>query len=48
VILGPVVIGEGAVIGASSVVIHDVAAGCVVAGNPARLIRSRSETAPKV
>ena len=40
VILGPVIIGEGAVVGASSVVIHDVDPGCIVAGNPARLVRS--------
>lgn len=38
VILGPVRIGEGAVIGAGSVVIRDVAAGAVVAGNPARVL----------
>ena len=36
----PVVeIGEGAVVGAGSVVTRDVAAGAVVAGNPARLLR---------
>ena len=39
VILGPVRIGAGAVIGAGSVVVKDVAAGAVVAGNPAREIR---------
>lgn len=38
-ILGPIRVGEGAVIGAGSVVINDVAAGSVVAGNPARTIR---------
>jgi serine acetyltransferase len=40
-ILGPVRVGDGAVIGAGSVVIHDVAPGCVVAGNPARILRSQ-------
>lgn len=39
VILGKVRIGDGAVIGAGSVVLHDVDAGDVVAGNPARSIR---------
>ena len=39
VILGPIIIGNGAVIGAGSVVIRSVEAGDVVAGNPARLIR---------
>lgn len=39
IILGPVKIGDGAVIGAGSVVLHDVPAGAVVAGNPAKVIR---------
>jgi len=39
VILGPVRVGDDAVIGAGSVVIRDVPAGAVVAGNPARVIR---------
>ncbi len=39
VILGPIRIGDGAVIGAGSVVVKDVPAGAVVAGNPARAIR---------
>lgn len=37
-LLPGVVIGEGALVGAGSVVTHDVAAGLVVAGNPARVI----------
>jgi acetyltransferase-like isoleucine patch superfamily enzyme len=38
-IMGGVTIGEGALIGAGSVVTKDVAAGTVVAGNPAKIIR---------
>jgi len=43
VILGPVKIGDRAVIGAGSVVVKDVPAGAVVAGNPARIIRDGAE-----
>lgn len=39
VILGRVRIGDGAVIGAGSVVLQDVAAGDTAAGNPARSIK---------
>ena len=39
VIIGAVRIGDGAVIGAGSVVVNDVPAGAVVVGNPARVIR---------
>lgn len=35
----PVTIGENAVVGAGSVVTKDVPANCVVAGNPAKVIR---------
>jgi len=38
VIIGGVYIGDDAVIGAGSVVIHDVPSRAVVAGNPARLL----------
>jgi putative colanic acid biosynthesis acetyltransferase WcaB len=41
VILGPIRIGDGATIGAGSVVVRDVPAGAVVAGNPARTISER-------
>ena len=40
VILPGVTIGEGAVIGAGSVVTKDVAPATVVAGNPARFLRN--------
>ncbi|MDR1824351.1 MAG: serine O-acetyltransferase [Bifidobacteriaceae bacterium] len=36
-VLGPVVIGDGARIGANSVVVHDVAPGAVVVGVPGRV-----------
>ena len=39
-ILCGVVIGEGAIVGAGSVVTKDVPAGAVVAGNPARIMKS--------
>jgi acetyltransferase-like isoleucine patch superfamily enzyme len=39
-ILPGVVIGKGALVGAGSVVAHDVPAGAVVAGNPARVINT--------
>jgi UDP-2-acetamido-3-amino-2,3-dideoxy-glucuronate N-acetyltransferase len=38
-ILCGVTIGDGAIVGAGSVVTHDVPAGSIVAGNPARIIR---------
>jgi serine acetyltransferase len=38
VIIGPITIGDDAIIGAGSVVTHDVEAKAVVAGNPARPI----------
>ncbi len=41
VILSGVTIGDGAVIGAGSVVTHDVESFCVVAGNPAKVLKRR-------
>ena len=40
VILSNLVIGERAIIGAGAVVTHDVPAGAIVAGNPARILRT--------
>jgi acetyltransferase-like isoleucine patch superfamily enzyme len=42
-ILPGVEIGEGSLIGAGSVVVHDVPAGAVVAGSPARVIKMVDE-----
>ena len=39
-ILSNVVIGEGAIVGAGSVVTRDVPARTIVAGNPARVLRT--------
>ena len=45
IILKGVTIGDGAVVGAGSVVTTDVPAGVVVAGNPARVVRELEVTA---
>lgn len=38
-VLGGVTIGDNAVVGAAAVVLESVPAGCVVAGNPARIVK---------
>lgn len=45
-LLPGVTIGDGAIVGAGSVVTRDVPPGCVVAGNPARVIRSGLDVGP--
>lgn len=44
IILPGIVIGEGAVVAAGAVVTKDVPDFCVVAGNPAQIIKKRNET----
>ncbi|MBE0479380.1 MAG: serine O-acetyltransferase [Dehalococcoidia bacterium] len=43
IVLGPIVVGEGARIGANSVVVRPVPAGAVVVGVPGRIVEDRKE-----
>lgn len=45
-VFGPVVVGEAAVVGANSVVMHDVPPGAIVIGSPARILRYREGYGP--
>jgi acetyltransferase-like isoleucine patch superfamily enzyme len=47
-ILSNVVVGENAIVGAGSVVTHDVPDNAIVAGNPARVLRLMSSTEERV
>lgn len=42
IILGPVNIGDGSIIGAGAIVLNDIPAGSVVVGNPARIVSYKS------
>ena len=44
-VLGPIAVGDRAVVAANAVVLDDVPADCLVAGIPARVIRSKSSAA---
>ena len=47
--IGPgVTVGVGAVVGARAVAVHDVPAGAVVVGNPARVVSERAQPAVAV
>jgi serine O-acetyltransferase len=43
-VLGPVAVGDNAVIGANAVVLRDVPAGVVVVGVPARILKNEGES----
>jgi len=47
-VLGPVRVGRGAEIGANAVVLHDVPAGAVVVGIPARVLRIKDPSAEQM
>lgn len=44
IILPGVSVGDGCIVGTGSVVTRDVPSGCIVAGNPARIIKQGIET----
>jgi serine acetyltransferase len=44
IIIGPVIIGKHAIVGAGAVVTKDVPPGAIVAGNPAKIISQKGES----
>ncbi len=42
IVVGPITIGDNVIIGAGSVVIHDIPSNVVAAGNPCRIIKQRT------
>tara|TARA_R110002167_G_scaffold149980_4_gene343562 strand:- start:676 stop:1257 length:582 start_codon:yes stop_codon:yes gene_type:complete len=48
IVIGDIIIGDNAIIGAGSVVVKDVPDNCVVVGNPAKIIKSLGESVSKV
>jgi acetyltransferase-like isoleucine patch superfamily enzyme len=44
IVMPGVIIGDGAIVGAGAVVTQGVPAGCIVAGNPARIVREGVKT----
>lgn len=46
VVLGPISIGDGATIGPNSVVLHDMPAGALAIGNPARIMHRQADVPP--
>ncbi len=46
IILPGITIGDGCIVGSGSVVTKDVPSGCIVAGNPAKVIRENVEVLP--
>ena len=43
-VLGGITIGDNVIVGANSVVTHDVPSNCVVAGIPAKIVRQLTES----
>jgi serine O-acetyltransferase len=42
-VMGPVTVGDGAVVAANALVLTDVPPGAIMVGQPARVVRHRSE-----
>jgi len=46
VLLGHLTIGRNSIVGAGSIVIHDVPSGCIAAGNPAKVVGNVTDNRP--